>query len=120
MAKRALLIGFVLCILIVPLLAVSKSESELISFEVYPKEISKFCEIYLQTSEPLPARIEVFSPEGELVSLLFEGVWPLKQVLYWDRTDDWGEYCPAGAYTIQATVFVNFRYTSTKKTVILK
>lgn len=88
--------------------------------DVTPDVVSDYCEVTIISDVNQVLTAEIYDRTGNRVSTLFSGVWPGKGIIPWERFDDLGNYCVAGQYSVVVTYFVNSRYTSTKKTFILK
>ena len=55
---------------------------------------------------------------GEIIRTIFSGMVGKNASFMWERDNDGGSYVDAGTYTV--VLRYNSRYTSTKKTLILK
>ncbi len=92
----------------------------LLSFEVSPNPMDKECTISLvsQTAGNVSINLQIQTLGGELVRNIYTGQIDKTMLFNWDRLSNSGEYMPKGKYYV--TLNYNNRYTSTKKTVILK
>lgn len=88
--------------------------------EVNPYIVEDYCEVTVYTDQKVDLLVKIVGPDGSCVRTLYNGTWNQKGEIPWDGTDRFGERCTPGMYTAVATAFVNSRYTSTKKTFILK
>jgi flagellar hook assembly protein FlgD len=94
-------------------------ESAVSSIEIEPNPMEKNAVIRVTFSQKVGAEIIIETQEGTLVKTFFSGDFNLGTYEYfWDRLDDNGEFVPQGEYYV--TVNYDYRYTSTKKTIILK
>lgn len=92
----------------------------LLSFEVSPNPMDKDCTISLvfQTAGNLSMNLQIETLEGQLVRNIYTGQIDKTMLFNWDRLSNSGVYMPEGKYCV--TLNYDNRYTSTKKTVILK
>lgn len=118
MNKRFLIIFAALLLAVVGIGAMIKSLQ--IYLEVTPDLVEDYCEVVIFTEQKVNLSVKILSPEGRHVRTLHQGAWLGKGSIPWDRINKYGEYCKPGTYTVVASAFVNSRYTSTKKTFILK
>lgn len=88
--------------------------------DVNPYIVEDYCDVTVYTNHKVDITVKIFGPDGAHVRTLYSGTWLNKGDLPWDGTDRFGVRCTPGVYTVVATAFVNSRYTSTKKTFILK
>lgn len=91
----------------------------LTNLDINPNPMDKQTTIELSFAKNVGVEIFIETLEGELVKTIYSG--NLNQGNYefiWDRNADNGEYVPEGTYNL--TINYNTRYTSTKKTLILK
>lgn len=91
-----------------------------IYLDVSPHNVQDYCEITIFSAHKVNLNVKILDPEGRNIRTLYRGIWHEKGTIPWDRTNKFGEYCSPGIYTVVASAFVNSRYTSTKKTFILK
>ncbi len=103
------------------LLMVSLSAQEaavLENIEICPNPMGKFAAISITFSQPVNVGVNIQTEGGEIVRNLFWGPAGEMLQLTWNRLDDYGNHTPAGKYFL--VVNHEGRYTSTKKTIILK
>ncbi len=93
-------------------------ESPIECFDISPNPMYKECEIYIAVSVPLSINIQIQSLEGKVISEIYNGLVGKDISLHWERFDQWGNYVPNGEYFV--VLSFNTRYTSLKKTLILK
>ena len=119
MRKTMLTALIAMMLLLVAAIAYAK-EDNLLSFEVSPNPMDKECTISLvfQATNTTPINVVVETLGGELVRNIYSGYCEKVLILNWDRLGNNGQYAPNGTYFV--TVSTGNRYTSTKKTVILK
>ncbi|MDI3503323.1 MAG: hypothetical protein PWP64_259 [Candidatus Cloacimonadota bacterium] len=116
MNKRAMfLIGLML---IFALGLAAKSQDNLITFNITPNPMDKRCNIELEFRVETAITLTIMNQEHEIIKTIYSGPVNKSASFTWEREDAMGQYVPAGTYI----VVVNYlnRYTSTKKTLILK
>ena len=108
-----------MALMLVASAAFAKTDN-LLSFEVSPNPMDKYCtvSVVFQTPGYVSINLQIETLEGELVSTLYSGNVNKTISCTWDRLSNSGAYVPAGKYYV--TLNYDNRYTSTKKTVILK
>jgi len=116
MKKRALILTGIMLLFAVALIAESKSN--LMYFEVGPNPMDEKCMIELGFAEDTGIVLTIETLRGEVIRTIYSGDVGKHQIFYWERDDAHGNWVSAGTYE----VVVNYqsRYTSTKKTLILK
>ena len=87
-------------------------------FDISPNPMDYYTNITLSFNNRVTTEIYIENNDGQIIKTLFSGVVEKGISLYWDRFDDNGENAPSGRY--QVVVNYNTRYTSTKKTLILR
>lgn len=114
--KKAALIFALLGILMLSALS-AKDKDALQQIVINPNPMTQFTEIYLTFSQQVSINVTIQSEALQVVKTLYTG--PAKEYmsLKWDRLGDDGSYTPCGEYYLIVT---EGRYTSTKKTLILK
>ncbi len=119
MRKTMLTALLALALLLVAGMVYAKNDN-ILSFEVSPNPMDKECTISLvfQAVNTTPISVVVETVGGDLVRDLYTGQCGKVLVLNWDRLANNGLYAPNGTYFV--SVNMGNRYTSTKKTVILK
>lgn len=86
---------------------------------INPNPMTKNTTVFVSFLQTVRADVIIETEDGTLVKTLFTGLLePGNYEFYWNRLSDGGEYAPAGRYFV--TVIYEARYTSTKKTLILK
>lgn len=116
MKKRIAIVGCLMLMLTVGLFA--KHEKSMDSFDISPNPMQRVTTIYLNYEEPVTVTIKVEDFAGNLVKTIFSGPCDKTASFMWERDDAEGSYVPNGTYLVSVTH--NTRYTSTKKTLILK
>lgn len=85
---------------------------------IYPNPMDKYCDITISFFQPVPTLVTIQNHAGEIVKTLYSGQSMELLQFTWDRVCDDGSIAPNGKYAV--TVSYQGRYTSTKKTLILK
>ncbi len=95
-------------------------DNNLVAFDVSPNPMDKDCTISLAFRTPGVSTVTVTIENqlGEVVRTIYSGVNSKYMEFDWDRISASGEFVPAGRYFV--SVGYSTRYTSTKKTLILK
>ncbi|PKN78530.1 MAG: hypothetical protein CVU48_08120 [Candidatus Cloacimonetes bacterium HGW-Cloacimonetes-1] len=88
------------------------------TLSISPNPMEKYTEICIDFNMPCDVTIYIEDGVGNVVRYLYDGVVGKEMVLNWNRIGDDGNYAPAGKYSV--VVNYSSRYTSTKKTLILK
>ncbi|MCB5260975.1 MAG: hypothetical protein PHY41_05665 [Candidatus Cloacimonetes bacterium] len=114
-SKVFIIIGIML-LLSVALLA--KELDELYRFDISPNPMKDKCEIALAYNGVTDISIVIISEKGDIVKTVYSGILDKTGFYSWDRTDTNGNLAQAGTYVVE--VRFHSRYTSTKKTLILK
>lgn len=86
--------------------------------DINPNPMDKFTTIEVRMSEVMNIGVTIETESGELIKSLYWGPINESVVLTWNRYGDNGTMTPAGKYCV--VVHYSQRYTSTKKTLILK
>jgi len=116
MKKRIAIVACMILILAVGLYA--KSVKTMDNFEIVPNPMSSVGSIYVNMSEPTEVQITIDNLAGETIRTIYTGVCGKSASFLWERDDAEGNYVEDGTYYV--TVRYEGRYTSTKKTLILK
>jgi len=87
-------------------------------FEISPNPMETFTNISLEFLSPSNVTVNLEDASGVVVTTFYHGRVQKDINLYWDRHDNSGNYVPNGKY--QVVIQYSTRYTSTKKTLILK
>jgi flagellar hook assembly protein FlgD len=91
----------------------------LTGINIVPNPMEKFCSITLSFNQPVNIGVNIETEQGTVIKTIYWGPAGTGHTTFtWDRIDDNGLYVPAGEYVV--VVNHNTRYTSTKKTLILK
>ncbi len=114
--KKAALILALLGILMLTALS-AKDKSALDSIQISPNPMTKYTEITLVFGQITPLNVTIQTASGAVVKTLYSGQSEEVIILPWDRCGNDGSYTPTGEYYV---VVAEGRYTSTKKTLILK
>ena len=85
---------------------------------IYPNPMDKFCHISVTFSQIVPTVVTIQNHAGDVVKTLYSGQSMELLQFTWNRVCDDGSIAPKGKYSV--TVCYEGRYTSTKKTLILK
>jgi len=119
MKKLTVIVFLVATMLLAECLAFAKDDN-LVVFEVSPNPMDKDCTISLAFRTPgvSTVTVNIENQLGEVVRNIYTGVNSKYMQFDWDRTSASGIVLPAGRYFV--SVGYNTRYTSTKKTLILK
>jgi hypothetical protein len=118
MKKTMLILALMAMLMLIATAGYAYKGSPIESFDITPNPMFKECVISLAVSVPLNINVQIQSCDGKVICDLYEGFVGKDIYLNWERTDNYGNYVPDGEYF----VVVNFstRYTSLKKTLILK
>lgn len=87
-------------------------------FDISPNPMEEFTTITLGFTTEVNASVYIEDHTGNVIRTLHSGYIDKGLVISWDRLDLAGNYAPNGKYSV--VVDYNGRYTSTKKTLILK
>lgn len=87
-------------------------------FDINPNPMDQECVISLVLLNPMNINLQIYHPQGELIADIYSGYANKQMVFFWDRSDLNNQYVPAGEYVM--VLSYDARYTSTKKTLILK
>ncbi|HOH98698.1 MAG TPA: hypothetical protein PL188_10380 [Candidatus Cloacimonadota bacterium] len=113
---RVILLTSLLAVMAVALFA--HSAQNLTLFDVSPNPMYKETIISVGFSDVTNINLVVETLGGELVANIYSGSVPKNASFLWERCDNSGVKVPAGTYFV--TIHYGGRYTSTKKTLILK
>lgn len=88
--------------------------------EIYisPNPMLKLTTIYLNFDSPISVNVNVINEHGINIKNIYSGYCGKQSSFIWERDDNQGNFVPSGTYYV--TVSSNSRYTSIKKTLILK
>lgn len=116
MKKRTLIITGIMLLFALGLMA-QKSET-LLNFDISPNPMEKYCDITVEVMNETFITLTIISDLDEVIKTIYFGPIEKMMTFTWERDDAYGRYVPNGTYH----VVVNYqsRYTSTKKTLILK
>lgn len=114
--RKHILFALLLLVLAFGLAAEKLKEAE--TFEVSPNPMYRYTVVYLNISRPMHVSIRVEDDRGNLVKTIFSGLCEKSGSFTWLRDKEDGSYAPNGEYYVVFTG--DGRYTSTKKTLILK
>ncbi len=108
----------VIAMIVMSAVLIAKSIETLVVFEISPNPMEHQTNIKLGFSERSIINVHIEDYSQIVVRNLYSGEAGKEINLEWDRLDNNGRYLPKGKYE----VVVNYggRYTSTKKTLILK
>lgn len=98
-------------------LMAQKAEN-LLNFDITPNPMEKYCSITVEFRDETFITLVIINDQEEVVKTIYSGPVCKSMSFGWERDDAWGNIVPDGTYH----VVVNYqsRYTSTKKTLILK
>ncbi|MBW6514448.1 MAG: hypothetical protein K0B87_06795 [Candidatus Syntrophosphaera sp.] len=117
--KKAVLFVTLSAIFILALGTLSAQASTVLEgFEISPNPMDKFTVITLSFNTPADIGVNIENRQGQVIKNLYWGPADEYIQIIWNRYDDNGQYTPSGEYLV--VVSYQSRYTSTKKTVILK
>jgi len=116
MKKRTVIIACMIMLMAVGLYA--RQAKTVDFFEISPNPMDRVTTIYLSFESPMAVNITIENTAGELIRTVYTGLCDKNASFTWERDDAEGNYVPAGTYYV--TVRHQSRYTSTKKTLILK
>nr|MDK2851002.1 hypothetical protein [Candidatus Cloacimonadota bacterium] len=116
MKKRAFLVVGLLLLFAASLLAESKSNLQV--FEISPNPMKDKCAIELAFAQETEIILTIENQRGQVIRTIYSGAISKSETFIWEREDDYGNWVMPGEYS----VVINYqsRYTSTKKTLILK
>lgn len=115
MRKKVL---FALLLIVVIFGVYAEKLKEIDVFEVSPNPMYRYTVVYLNISRAMEVSVRVEDERGNPVKTIFEGFCDKNCSFTWLRDLDDGTYAPDGTYYV--VVSSDSRYTSTKKTLILK
>mgnify|MGYP001164730596 FL=1 len=118
MKKTMHILGLMAVLMLSTTVGYAYKGSPIESFDIVPNPMDKECVISISVSTPTYINVQIKSSEGEFICDLYEGFVGKDININWERTDNFGNYMPAGEYLV--VVGFNTRYTSLKKTLILK
>lgn len=113
--RTLILIGLMM---LLSLALVAKSSENLISFDISPNPMDDVCEISVGFAVATSITIVVMNERGETIKTIFSGPVFKNSTFKWERDDANGNWVQPGTY--QVVINYHSRYTSTKKTLILK
>jgi flagellar hook assembly protein FlgD len=116
MNKRILIVACMMLLMAVGLFA--KQAQSLNTFESSPNPMDRATTIYLNFENPVSVSITIENLAGDTLRTIFSGTCDKNASFLWERDDEEGNYVPNGTYFVN--VSYQGRYTSTKKTLILK
>lgn len=96
----------------------SKSDGAMSFFTVSPNPMEDYTVISMIFDHYVDVNVYIQELDGTVIRTLFSGRANKEMLLEWNRLSNDGEYVPDGTYVV--AVNYQSRYTSTKKTLILK
>ena len=116
--KKAMIVSILLCVFISNVWLLSAKSVTPVDIFITPNPMDKHTTITVNFTQATNVGVNVETAEGIVIKTLYWGPADEQLVLTWNRLSDDGYYVPSGSYV----VVVNYqsRYTSTKKTLILK
>jgi len=118
MKKTLILVALVATMLLVAANAFAFKCENIRAFDISPNPMDDHCTIHLELSSSAYVYLRVETLEGEVVADIYNGVSSKEMNFDWDRYSNNGQYAPNGTYMV--VLSLDQRYTSTKKTLILK
>lgn len=118
MRKAKLIIALAALLMLAVAGLYASTELVVQGINVSPNPMDKYTVITILNAQPATFGVIIESDTGVIVKNLFSGDASQQLVLNWDRIGDDGSYTPRGKYNIR--IIYDGRYTSTKKTLILK
>ncbi len=118
MKKNILSALLTLLLLVVAVAAYAVKDNPIERFEISPNPMDQECSISIVLLNPMNITVQIKNSQGEVVSDVYSGYAAKQMNFYWDRTDVNNQYVPDGEYVV--VLGYEGRYTSTKKTLILK
>lgn len=118
MRKTTLIAALLAIMLFVVSVAFAEQDKNLLSFNISPNPMDKLCTISVVLDSPMFVTLQVQTLKGTVIRDLYSGDTFKEINVQWDRNDNTGSYVPTGKYIV--ALDYNTRYTSTKKTLILK
>ncbi|HRY83084.1 MAG TPA: hypothetical protein P5533_00455 [Candidatus Cloacimonadota bacterium] len=116
--KKSMLILVIIGIMLLAGSLSAKSSQLLQVFEISPNPMGSYTVVSLEFQQDVNVCVYIEEQGGAIVKTLFNGVVGKGINLTWDRITDSGYYATNGLYSV--VVAYEGRYTSTKKTLILK
>jgi flagellar hook assembly protein FlgD len=106
------------CMILLGVTALAAQHSLVPVIDIHPNPMEKYTVITVRINQSMDLGINIEAEDGHVVKTLYWGQANKDVILEWDRIGDDGTITPNGTYD----VVVNYsgRYTSTKKTLILK
>ncbi len=118
MRKQFLTALLAVLMLFATVAAFAVNESPLERFEITPNPMERDCTISLSFTNPQVISLQILDNNRELIYKVYSGYAGKHMNFSWDRTDLTGQLVPNGSYIV--VLSYDARYTSTKKTLILK
>lgn len=118
MRNTTLIAALLAIMLFVVSVAFAEQDKNLLSFNISPNPMDKLCTISVVLDSPMFVTLQVQTLKGTVIRDLYSGDTFKEINVQWDRNDNTGSYVPTGKYIV--ALDYNTRYTSTKKTLILK
>jgi flagellar hook assembly protein FlgD len=104
--------------LLLSLALFAKSAQNLLSFDISPNPMDSACEISVEFVDSTAITLVIMNERGQTVKTIYSGPVHKNATFKWERDDAAGNWVPSGTYL--AVINYQSRYTSTKKTLILK
>ena len=115
--NKLMLLTILLSVLVGLVYANDKSVLGIVTINPNPMEKSTL--ITLRFNQKVNAEVYIESFDGIVIKTLYSGEFNNSTYeFFWNRYSDTGEYVPEGEYNL--VINYELRYTSTKKTIILK
>jgi len=118
MKKSSVIVALALLLIVMLGILSANADSLISGFEIYPNPMDRYTQITVSVERPVEMQITIQDLRGEVVKDLYGGTVEKDVVLYWNRQANDGSFAPAGEYNV--VLSFNGRYTSVKKTLILR
>lgn len=119
MIKSAKVILMVIMVLLTCVSAFAGEEITVDNILINPNPMDKSTLISITFNQKIRADIVIETLDGMVVKTINSSNFDIGTYeFFWNRLDDNGEFVPAGEYSV--SVNYDIKYTSTKKTIILK
>lgn len=116
MKKRTMILAGIM--LLFSLALVAKSADNLLCFDISPNPMDDVCEIKIDFADVTAITLVVQNEKGNVIKTIYSGPVHKMGFFKWYRDDAMGNWVAPGTYYV--VINYHSRYTSTKKTLILK
>lgn len=118
MKKISLTALFTALLLFVTVAVYAVKDEPIERFDINPNPMDQECTISIVLVNPMNITLQIHNAQGEIIRELYSGYGSKQMIFNWNRRDINNQWVPAGDYVVSLNYDV--RYTSTKKTLILK